>query len=120
MLLRVLEDQVRDLEIKQLPQRSPDATVWINLLGDILHGRHHDSDDVVKGARRNCRRLADALEEEDEMPGVVSGLRNDTVPAPLRLAEALCALMGYKNQEGNYAKALEACLMTDRPNGLRT
>lgn len=118
MLLRLLEDQARDLELKSSPARSPDATDWINLLGDLLHGRHGESEEAHKALRKDCRKLAGALEEAREASAVADGLRDGNVSPALRLAEGLVDLMGNTNQRGNYMKALESCFMSNQPHGL--
>lgn len=118
MLLRVLEDQLNDLEIKNLPPKTPEATSHINLLGELLHKSHEESDEVHKSLRKDCRRLAEALEENEEAPEVVARLRSQDTSSPMRLAEALVELMGRGNQQGKLLEGLESCLMTNRPNGL--
>lgn len=118
MLLRLLEDQLNDLEIKNPPQKIPDATSHINLLGDLLYKSHEESDEVHKSLRKDCRRLADALEENEEAPEVVTRLRSQDTSSPVRMAEALVELMGRAIQQSTLLKGLESCLMTDRPNGL--
>jgi hypothetical protein len=118
MLLRVVEDQLDGLELNNSPPRSPDATERINLLGDLLHGRHEESDEIHKSLRNDCRRLANALAAEEESPETVEKLRDNNLPSSVRMAEALVELMGRHSQQSNYLGVLESCLMTDRPNGL--
>ena len=118
MLLRVLEDKFRDLELTRSPPRTPDATEYINVLGTLLHGSHDDSGEVIKDLRKDCRRLADELAAEGELPEVVASLLDAKVASPVRFAEAVVELMGRTSTLGNYYKALESCFMTDRTNGL--
>ncbi|NJM13292.1 MAG: hypothetical protein HC889_16730 [Synechococcaceae cyanobacterium SM1_2_3] len=49
MLLRVLDDRVRiDRKLRDsLPANIPDATNWINLLGDIYRERHPRSETIA-------------------------------------------------------------------------
>lgn len=118
MVLRVLDDRVRfNRKMRDsLPTLAPDATPWINLLGEIYHGRHERADDILNGLDEDCLRLSEALEEES--PEVAMALKNDAINPALRLAEALVELMGYPQQGGQFSKALDSSLMPNRPNGM--
>lgn len=120
MLLRILDYAARYEEDirKELPPEFPDATERINLLGDVYQSRHAEAVFLLKSFKKDCLQLADMLEMEGEAPEVVRALRDGEHHAALRLAEALCELMGDKPQRAQYMKALESTLMTDRPNGL--
>lgn len=119
-LLRVLDDRVRnDRKLRdELPQTYPDPTAFINLLGDIYQERHKRAEAILDTLDEDCQRLSEELESESESTEIIQELRHGKGSPALRLAEALCELMGDSNQRGNYTKALESALMTDRPNGL--
>lgn len=120
MLLRVLDDRVHyDPKLKgDLPEPFPDATAWLNLLGDIYHGRHARSDQVFERIEEECVRLAEALQKDGEAPEAIEILRRPNLNPAARMAEALTEMMGDTNQRGQFMKALESALMSDRPNGL--
>jgi len=120
MLARVLDDRVsHHPKLKNdLPPRQPDATAWLNLLGDIYRERHDRAESILERLDEDCIRLADGLEQADEAAEVVRALRNDQINAALRLAEALVELIGHKLQGQYYLTTLDCSLMPDRPNGL--
>ncbi|KVC42486.1 hypothetical protein WS58_15965 [Burkholderia pseudomultivorans] len=119
-LLRVLDDRVRnDRRLRDdLPQTYPDSTPLINLLGDLYHERHKRAEAILDALDEDCQRLAEGLEAEGESLELVDDLRKGRQSPALRLAEALCQLMGDVNQRKNYMGTFESTLMTDRPNGL--
>ncbi|MDO9225285.1 MAG: hypothetical protein Q8M09_18140 [Pseudomonadota bacterium] len=120
MLARVLDDRVSHHPrlMNDLPPRQPDATAWLNLLGEVYRERHDRAESILERLEEDCGRLADELEKADEALEVVRALRNDQVNSALRLAEALAELIGYQQQGQNYLKALDSSLMPNRPNGL--
>ena len=122
MLLRVLDDRVRiDRKLRDsLPASIPDATTWINLLGEIVQERHPRSEAILDTLDEDCLRLAEALEKDQEIsePEIAHRLRYNQGNPALRLAETLCELMGDKLQRTHYVKSLDSALMVDLPNGL--
>lgn len=119
-LLRVLDDRVRiDSKLRdQLPPTYPNATAFINLLGDVYLERHPRAAVIQERFDEDCLRLAEGLEQEGEAADLVERLRHGHGSPALRLAEVLCELMGDVNQRKNYMGAFESAFMTDRPNGL--
>lgn len=119
-LLRVLDDRVRnDRKLRdQLPPTNPDSTAFINLLGDVYLERHPRAESIQDTLDEDCQRLAEGLEQEGEAGDLVERLRHGHGGPALRLAEVLCELMGDTNQRGQFLKAMESALMSDRPNGL--
>jgi hypothetical protein len=119
-LLRVLDDRVRnDRKLRDdLPPTYPDSRPLINLLGDIYQERHKRAEALLDTLDEDCQRLAEGLAAENESPDIIDRLRKGGGNPALRLAEALCDLMGDVNQRKNYMQMLESTLMTDRPNGL--
>lgn len=118
MLARVLDDRARfDRKLRD-PSSSngPDASPWLNLLGDIFHERHERADSILNGLDEDCLRLAEALEQES--PEVALALKVATISPALRMAEALVDLIGYKQQGANFLIALDSSLMPNRPSGL--
>jgi hypothetical protein len=122
MLLRVLEDRVRiNRNLREsLPSSIPDATDFINLLGEIYQEIHTQSDAILNALDEDSLRLAEALENDREIPEleIAQSLRRDAVSPALRLAEALCELMTEKLQRAHFIKLLDDALMIDQPNGL--
>ncbi len=120
MLARVLDDRIsHHPKFKNdLPIRQPDATTWLNLLGDIYQERHERAESILERLDEDCGRLADELEQAEETPEVARALRNDRINSALRLAEALVELVGYQQQGQQFLKSLDSSLMPNRPNGL--
>lgn len=120
MLLRLLDDRVHhDPKMRgDLPEQFPDASAWLNLLGDVYHGRHARSDFVLERIEEECGRLAEALQDEGEAPEAVEILRRPILNPAMRMAEVLTEMMGDTSQRGQFTKALESAFMSDRPNGL--
>ena len=120
MLLRVLDDRVRmDLKLRdRLPAMVPDSTAWVNLLGEIYHERHPRAETLLDGLDEDCQRLAEALEKESEAVEVAQHLRGDHDNPALKLAEALCELMGEQLQRRKFIEALDSSLISGQPNGL--
>ena len=119
MCLRVLDVHARyEIDDADELRLNPDATNWINLLGDLFHGRHEQSASLAKDIRKDCRKLSDALDDQDEAPAAIAVLNNDEVNPAWRLAEALVTLMGYRNQDSHFRKCLDSYLLMDGPHGL--
>lgn len=122
MLLRVLDDRVRiDRKLRDsLPADIPDATDWINLLGEIYQERHSRSETIADALDEDCQRLAELLENDPEIaePEIAHRLRHSQGSPALRLAETLCELMSDKQQRVKYLDALDSALMINQPNGL--
>ena len=119
MCLRVLVVHARyEIDGADELRLSPDATNWINLLGSIFHGQHQQSASLAKDIRKDCRKLSDALAEQDEAPAAVAVLNNEDMNPAWRLAEALVGLMGSRNQDSHFRKCLDSCLLMDGPHGL--
>ncbi|WP_295581476.1 hypothetical protein [uncultured Lamprocystis sp.] len=120
MLLRVLDEAVAsDPDLKDaLPQGHPAPSDRVGFLGDILHERHPDARLIRRDLDRDCQRLADSLERNDFAENVVTILRSKDRNAAVRLAEALCDLMGDRQQAAKFRLALDSALLTDKSNGL--
>lgn len=122
MLLRILDDRVRiDRKLRDsLPITVPNSTEWINLLGEIYQGQHSRSEAIMDALDEDCQRLADALENDQEIaePDIAHRLRQNIINPALRLAEAICELMTDKLQRHHFVKILECSLLIDQPNGL--
>ncbi len=118
MLARVLDDRARfERKLRESAiSNGPDASPWLNLLGDIYHERHERGVGILNGLDEDCLRLAEALEQE--MPNVALSLKIEAVDPALRMAEALVDLMGIKIQATKFMDALDSSLMPNRPNGL--
>ncbi len=120
MVLRLLDYQAktnRNIRKQNIPTR-PYATAWLNLLGDLLHERHVETQRIFYGIEDKAEKLADKLEEE--YPETASILRDANIqqnPA-WRLASGLMTLMGPKFVRGNFMSMIDSILLTGRPNGM--
>jgi len=120
MALRLLDHGARyDPQLKKLDiVKRPYATKWLDLLGDLLHGRHEASRALMYDLERKAHELADALDEEYSETAEL--LKNDSAfPNPIwRIAEALTILQGRKNTQNNVSSLFDSALLVNRPNGL--
>jgi hypothetical protein len=120
MTLRLLDHGARyDATLRKLDiPTKPYATDWLNLLGELLHGRRPESAAILYHLERKGAELADRLQEDH--PDAADILRNDRAQAnPVwRLAEALTALQGRKSTQNNVVALLDSAFMVGRPNGL--
>ena len=123
MVLRLLDHRARNnRNIKKLniPTR-PYATDWINLLGDLLHERHEESERIHNLIDEYAARLNDKLEdmEEDysETTGILSNTSNQ-MNSVWRLADGLMTLMAGSVRRENFVSMIDSSLLTGRPNGL--
>jgi hypothetical protein len=120
MALRILDYYGRfDPVLKRtnVPKR-PYATAWLNLLGDVMFGRHDESRMILKELDRKAQELAERLSEE--YPDAAAILQNDGAePNPVwRLAEALTLLQGRRSTQSNVISLLDSASLTNRPHGL--
>jgi len=120
MALRLLDYGARyDRNIRGLEVHTrPYATMWLNLLGDLLHQRRDEARPILYDLERKAQELADRLVEE--FPEAAELLRDDSAePNPVwRLAEALTSLQGRGNTQAILIKLIDSALLIDRPNGL--
>ena len=119
MMLRLLDYAARDnkkIKRQGVPTR-PYATAWLDLLGDLLHGRHGEASFVHRLMDDYGVRLAKAL--EGDHPEAAETLRNEqSEPNPIRrLAMALTPLLGA-NTRKNTISMVDSTLNVERPNGL--
>lgn len=123
MALRLLDHRVgvdvkmkREFAVDELKD-APNATRWIALLGDVLHGRHARSGHIAGPLSFWLEDLASALEKD--YPDVAAALADDeAVQNPvLRLAEGLVALQGTRAPQ-KLADLVDSALLIDRPHGL--
>jgi hypothetical protein len=119
MAMRLLDRAARyDPKIKALkiPTR-PDATEWLNLLGELLYERRSEAKMVLYDLERKAGELAEKLEEDyPENARLLSNTANSN-PVWL-LAECLTHLQGRDNTQSNLIKCIDAALLIQRPNGL--
>ncbi|HEX8565192.1 MAG TPA: hypothetical protein VF648_05945 [Pyrinomonadaceae bacterium] len=117
MCLKILEQRAKQENPRALPVSTPDPTVRINYLGDLLNERLDESRDIRRDLRKDCNKLADALEEVGENHAK-DLLENEEVHPAWRMAETIVYLMGDKLQGTHFRKFLDSSLMVDQPNGL--
>ena len=121
MALRLLDHRARynrkiTEETKELETR-PYATAWLNLLGDLLHDRHSQSQFIRYTMEEDAEKLAEKLKDEyTEAAQMLHNVENQ--PNPLwPLAEALTALLG-SHTRGNMMRMIDSMLLINRPHGL--
>ena len=120
MALRLLDHGARyDSKIRKLDIRTrPYATEWLDLLGELLHGRRKEAGPILYDLDRKAAELAERLAED--YPEHAQSLRDENAqPNPVwRLAEALTALQGRKNTHARLFTMIDSALLIGRPNGL--
>lgn len=104
----------RRVATRDIPTR-PYATEWLDLLGDLLHGRHAEALFIHRQIEDYNAILAVQLEAD--YPAAAAVLRNETSePNPIRrLATAATPLMGLR---GNLIGMVDSTLQVGRPNAL--
>ena len=97
---------------------TPYATEWLDLLGDVLHGRHDESRSILYNFGEKAMTLADKL--RDSVPETADLLEDDHgYPNPVwRLGEALTQLRGRRNTQAKLLSCIDSSLLIGRPNGL--
>lgn len=126
MCLRILEDKVRNTRTPlrdSLPSTAPNATEFINLLGEVFTETHNSANRILEKIDEDCLRIAEVLSEEEvtqsmEVEPTLRELLTGSGNPVARLAEALCSTMGDKNFAKNYKPFILALLMAGEPNGL--
>lgn len=120
MVLRLLDYQAkanRQIKKQRISTR-PYATDWLNLLGDILHARHDETQRIFYAIEDKANQLADKLKEEyPETAFILSDESIQQNPA-WRLAGGLMTLMGPSFVRGNFVNMIDSILLNGRPNGL--
>lgn len=120
MTLRLLDHGARhDLKVNKLQIATrPYATDWMNLLGELLFERRHESKAILYDMNRKCSQLADSFDEL--YPECASILCHEEFqPNPvLRLAESLTFLLGRASTQAQFVKLIDSSFSTGTPNGL--
>lgn len=120
MVLRILDERVRrDKKLKNdLPDRSPNAVVFINLLGEVLVNDHTYSEKIQDDLEEKCLQLADDMESRSVNQSVVDALRQNEPDPAIKLAEALVHLIGDDLRKKHLMAALDAMTMANINHGL--
>jgi len=124
MMLRLLDyhASINKPIKKENIQRRPYATQWLNELGSLLHGRHRESNGILRKIHDKAEQLAAELEHE--YPEVAEILEEIDYPPTditvIRLAEVLVALMGPSKCRSHLLMLTDSVLCTMRPNGVAT
>ncbi|MDE0069129.1 MAG: hypothetical protein OXO48_05405 [Caldilineaceae bacterium] len=120
MALRLLDYVARrNRKIKGLNiATTPDATAWINLLGDLLYNPCPEAQRILANIDDQSEELAEKLEDEyPEALGILRNVDNQTNPI-WRLAEALTSLLGRGTRQRNMMRMIDSTLLIDQPHGL--
>jgi hypothetical protein len=120
MILKILDEKARFDRVvrKDLPPDRPDATNFINCLGDILTESDPSAGRILDDLEEKCLKLADELEQAAESQPVVDLLRLSEPNAASRLAEALVYLLGTDLRRKHFLTTLDALSMVNTPHGL--
>lgn len=124
MCLRILDDKVSNSRYfrHELPEKSPDATEFINLLGSVLKDEHPQSDRILDQIDEFCIAIAREIEKNyenltSEAFPIVQILKGTDNPI-IRLSESLCRIMPRDIQMHQYLKTFSSCLMLGESHGL--
>ncbi|QUW01132.1 hypothetical protein J8C02_13355 [Chloracidobacterium sp. MS 40/45] len=120
MALRLLDAEVSAMATlsASLPARMPHGDAYLNVLGDVLYGRHPASASVLEGLAEKASRIAGLWAEDD--PQIVRDLQAVQPPSHelvWRLARVLTTLRGRK-QSAKWFELLDACFLCNHPCGL--
>jgi len=115
MCVRLLDQQtasdrkLRSDEKLMGARNAPWPGGWLNVLGDVLHGRSERSDSIFDRVDELCSRLAETLTGHNEE--WVEILRNQQMQEnPFwRLSEVLCQMRGTRGFHTDYASFFESC-----------
>ena len=126
MIFRIIYQYLHDERLYPtlIPHRVPDPTKLLETLAAVYRGEGANSDSLKRDIGRDCRRLAEQLRDPDgddpdpEHVQIASALDDAQTHPVTRLAEALCELMGFSKQQGQYLKTLDSSLGAARPTGL--
>ena len=109
-----------EMQQADLPNRTPDGTRWLELLGSIACGSHKESRDAERFFRGKAKALVDAAAGDQ-----TASFRSDIITAEndgrnygWRLAEALTLAFHDVVGGDKLNLFLSSSLMTDEPNGL--
>lgn len=121
MALRLLDYEARfrpSIKSQEVATR-PYATAWLNLLGDLVRGRHADAQRVAFAIEDKAQKLADRMaEHRDDVARALRGDADDQRHFVWRLAGGLMALKGANDFQKNFVGMVDSVLAAGRPNGL--
>ena len=92
MRIRLASHRVRhDRKFSQmdLPPAAPDASEWLNFLGDLIHDRHQKSDRILDYMFEKCEELLERLEEDLPEATAINVLADKDANPAQRLALSL-------------------------------
>jgi hypothetical protein len=123
MYMRLLDFFVStesEMPVADHPERAPDATRWLELLGSIACGAHKESRDAERSFRSKSRALIDAAAGDPaaNFRSDILSAENDGRNYGWRLAEALTMAFDEAVGGDKLYQFLSSSLMTDEPNGL--
>lgn len=123
MHARILDFWVRhksDAKDDGLPPRTPDATAWLDLLGEFVNGTHEEAGDADKAFRSHISELREACNTEQELDDLTALLapKMEKGQGGRFLAEVLSTVAQKEVGGDKLYQALTSALMTDETNGL--
>ena len=122
MVLRLLDYSARNNRRiktrKETPAKSPYATEWLDLLGDILHERHDDAKFVHQKMDDYAEELAEALEDDYQDVARIFRDGRSHSNGIQRLATGLTMLFGPDARRKDVVRMTDSLLYVGSPNGL--
>ena len=124
MAMRLLDFRARKHKLVRKRLRtgelrsSPEATEWIEFLGDVLHGRCDEAQRILRSLEDHAEHLAEAAASNGYHDVAEILDKEDAQANPvLRLADALTFLHG-RVLRSDLHRLIDSVLHAERPNGL--
>jgi hypothetical protein len=120
MCIRLLDYETQSDEQLKVHRKSirPHANTWIDLLGQVLHGRVPESRDLHRYFSRLANQLAGSLEDEHEAAAELLNANEVQNNVVIRLATCLAYLQGRSNTLKNILEWIDCALMAKTPAAL--
>ena len=116
--LRILDRRARARRLHEGFAIAPDPTAWINLLGDLLHGRHEHSEHILEPVEEMCGNLGAALQDEPAAEELCRTLAASEASPVRRFAAALSQMMGYRSVDRHVFDWADSVWRTNSPDGM--
>jgi hypothetical protein len=120
MCIRLLDFEAQSDEQLKVHRKSirPHANTWIDLLGQILHGRVPESRDLHRYFARLANQLAANLEDEHEAAAELLNANEVQDNVVIRMATCLTYLQGRSKTLTNMLEWIDCALMAKTPAAL--
>jgi hypothetical protein len=120
MCIRLLDYEAQSDEQLKVHRKSirPHANNWIDLLGQLLHGRMPESRDLHRYFSRLANQLAASLKDEHEAAAELLNANEVQNNVVIRLATCLTYLQGRSKTLTNMLEWIDCALMAKTPAAL--